>query len=228
MESIYFYKMTSDSGAAPCVDKGILSLAICKPSIRRTAQAGDIILGFGSQALGEKLIYAAKIAKVVSGGHYYDDGSAFEGRLDCIYSWRGNELVFRKGAKVHSQENRNHDVGPAGDHQRNANVLIADEFVYFGRTGTDDYQKNYPHIKQAIAHLTQGHRINHAPALATELSGLYDDVVKRYGGQKVLGRPHHPLENCPPCHETEGDVECVRRSSKEIESKPSRAGRKKA
>ncbi len=209
MGSIYFYKMTSDSGAAPCVDNGTLSLAICKPSIRRTAQDGDIIFGFGGQALGEKLIYAARVAKVIADGHYYDSGSAFEGRVDCIYRWTGTELVFRDGSKVHGPENLNHDVGPVGDHGRNANVLIADEFVYFGKAGTDDYKAEYPHIRQAIEHLSQGHRINHPPALADELSALYADLIERHGDEKVLGDPHRPLENCPPCHETEGDIECV-------------------
>ena len=204
---IYYYKMKNDSGAAPCVNNGILSLAICKPSIRRKAQAGDIIFGFGSQALDEKLIYAARLAKVITAGHYYDQGSAHEGRLDCIYRWKGNELVFRRGAKVHSQENRDHDVGPAGDHQRNANVLIAEEFVYFGKAGTDDYKSTSPHLKNAVEQLTQGHRINHQPQLANELSGLYHDLIQQHSGKNVLGRPHHPLKNGRPCHETEGEVE---------------------
>jgi Nucleotide modification associated domain 2 len=73
MGTVYFYKMTSDSGMAPCVDQGVLSLAICKPSIRRRAQEGDIIFGFGGKALGETLIYAAKIGKVVP-----DSGSSVE------------------------------------------------------------------------------------------------------------------------------------------------------
>ena len=35
---IYVYKMTADTGGAPCVYQGILSLAICKPKIRRKAE----------------------------------------------------------------------------------------------------------------------------------------------------------------------------------------------
>lgn len=209
MGDIYFYKMTTDCGAAPCVDNRTLSLAICKPSIRRTAQESDIVFGFGCQALGEKLIYVARIAQGVRDGRYYDDGSAYEGRLDCIYGWQGDELLFRQGSKVHSQESRDHDVGPAGDHERNANVLVADEFVYFGKAGTDDYKRTYPRLKQSIERMTQGHRIHHAPELASELYALYQNCIATYGIQKILGRPHHSLEVRPLCHETEGEEECL-------------------
>jgi hypothetical protein len=197
MANIYFYKMTTDCGAAPCVDKGKLSLAICKPSIRKRASAGDSIFGFGCQALGEKLIYAARIAKVIEDGHYYDDGSAYVDRLDCIYRWQGDELVFRKGARVHGPKDRNHDVGPAGDHARNANVLVADEFVYFGKVGTDDYKKIHPHLKQSIERLTQGHRINHSPELAKELSSLYLDCVKTFGLREDSRKSASPARELP-------------------------------
>jgi hypothetical protein len=33
-----FYKLTADNGGAPCVRYGLLSLAICKPMIRKTAR----------------------------------------------------------------------------------------------------------------------------------------------------------------------------------------------
>jgi hypothetical protein len=33
VERIYFYKLTADNGGAPCVEDGLLSLAICKPAI---------------------------------------------------------------------------------------------------------------------------------------------------------------------------------------------------
>jgi len=41
MARIYFYKLTTDDGGAPCVQDGLLSLAICKPMIRGTAEVGQ-------------------------------------------------------------------------------------------------------------------------------------------------------------------------------------------
>jgi Nucleotide modification associated domain 2 len=99
MDTFYLYKMTSDSGGAPCVENGMLSLAICKPVIRRTARVGDIIIGFGGKKFGEKLIYVAKISKVVVDGDYYRDNTIYSNRQDCIYSWHGDELVFKEGSK---------------------------------------------------------------------------------------------------------------------------------
>jgi len=40
--------MTVDSGGAPCVSNGVLSLAICKPAIRSSATRGNIILGLAN------------------------------------------------------------------------------------------------------------------------------------------------------------------------------------
>lgn len=48
---IYFYKLVADNGGAPCVENGLLSLAICKPMIRKTAKEGDLILGFAGNSL---------------------------------------------------------------------------------------------------------------------------------------------------------------------------------
>jgi Nucleotide modification associated domain 2 len=49
MSDIYFYKLTADNGGAPCVRHGLLSLAICKPMIRKTAEEGDLTFGFCRQ-----------------------------------------------------------------------------------------------------------------------------------------------------------------------------------
>ena len=36
----YRYVLVSDDGVAPCVDNNLLTLATCKPLIRRTARVG--------------------------------------------------------------------------------------------------------------------------------------------------------------------------------------------
>jgi len=40
---IYVYKCVVDDGGVPCIDDGLLTLTICKPYIRSTAAAGDLI-----------------------------------------------------------------------------------------------------------------------------------------------------------------------------------------
>lgn len=71
----YIYKMECDDGGAPCVSDGLLSLAICKPKIRSSAQVGDVIFGFAANSLRGRvpdngLIYVAKISEKVCGERY--------------------------------------------------------------------------------------------------------------------------------------------------------------
>ena len=57
---IHVYKMMTHNGGAPCVHDDLLSLAICKPKIRKAAPIGSLIFGFG-KALGGRLIYTARV-----------------------------------------------------------------------------------------------------------------------------------------------------------------------
>src|ERR1700710_872870 len=96
----YLYKLTSDRGGAPCAPPPLagadplLSLAICKPAVRRTAQPGDRILGLTSRILEQRdgyppigVIYAAVVTDVLDATAYYGPASPFRGRPDCIYRY---------------------------------------------------------------------------------------------------------------------------------------------
>ena len=78
MANIYFYKLTSDDGGAPCVTGDLLSLAICKPMIRSTAEMGDLIFGFVADSLHKdnRLIYVACVTRKLCEGKYYKDAGA--------------------------------------------------------------------------------------------------------------------------------------------------------
>ena len=71
----------------------LLTLSICKPAIRRTAQVGDRLLGLTSRALVDRegypacaVIYAARVSGALDFGAYYAAGSGFTRRPDCIYA----------------------------------------------------------------------------------------------------------------------------------------------
>lgn len=72
---IYYYKLTADNGGAPCVQEGLLSLAICKPMIRSTAECCDLIFGFAANSLApnNRLIYIARVTDKNRNGAYYKD-----------------------------------------------------------------------------------------------------------------------------------------------------------
>lgn len=47
---VFIHVITHDTGHAPCVQEGILSMNICKQRIRRIAKEGDLVIGIMSQA----------------------------------------------------------------------------------------------------------------------------------------------------------------------------------
>src|SRR4051794_10418360 len=108
MERIYFYKLTADNGGAPCVEDGLLSLAICKPAIRSTARPGDVIFGFSANSLhpDNRLIYVARVTDKSIDGQYFIQRQ-FAGRSDRIYRREGEHFVWRPGARHHGPDDIN-------------------------------------------------------------------------------------------------------------------------
>ena len=45
---LHCYIITHDTGLAPAIQDGTLSLAVCKPNIRKKAQVGDVIVAYAS------------------------------------------------------------------------------------------------------------------------------------------------------------------------------------
>lgn len=188
MNRIYFYKLTNDNGAAPCVQSGLLSLAICKPMMRVKAEQGDLIFGFAANSLSKdnRLIYIARVTTKASNGDYYKK-RRFMSRGDSIYRYRRGRFVWRKGALHHGPDDVAHDLGKYPKYSR-AQVLLSDDFRYFGATGTDDYKARFPCIKAAVETLGRGQRVHHGEELRTELLDLMRQEWKR-SSRKVLGKP---------------------------------------
>jgi hypothetical protein len=169
----YLYKLTSDRGGAPCAtppapgEDPILTLAICKPAIRRTAQVGDRILGITSHALANAegyplcaVIYAALVEEGIEARDYFAPASPFSQRPDCIY-----EFHQQNGRAAHTGRTNLHrspanllkDLG-AYPYYRNGRVLLAQNFRYFGSAAVPIPRRL--HLLYAAAEtLGQGHRV---------------------------------------------------------------------
>ena len=169
----YLYKLTSDRGGAPCAtppDPGqdpLLTLAICKPAIRRTAQPGDRILGITSHSLANRdgyplcaVIYAAIVQEGIEARNYFAPGTTFASRPDCIY-----EFHQQNGRAAHAGRTNLHrapanllkDLGTY-PYYRNGRVLLADDFRYFGSAAIPIPPRL--HLLYAAAEsLGQGHRV---------------------------------------------------------------------
>jgi len=85
---LFSYKIENDTGFAPNPFQNVLTLATCKPGIRKSKKIGDWIAGFSSKALihnynksklhpkrtfkGEELIYLMKIDKISTYKEYWE------------------------------------------------------------------------------------------------------------------------------------------------------------
>ena len=188
----FVYKVMYDSGGAPCVADELLSLAICKPQIRRTAAAGDRVWGFGGNddTPANRLIYVGVVSARLADGDYYRDGD-YADRPDAIYAWTPDgELRPRDDAAFHTDVTdhvRGKDIGvfPA---YANASVLIFDDYRYFGHRSDDDWKTSCPNLAAAVDRLGQGHLVRHSDEVRSELDALRRSLWRRHR-VKDVGRP---------------------------------------
>jgi hypothetical protein len=179
--------MTADNGGAPCVWHGILSLAICKPVIRRTAGADDLVFGFGEAKLGGSLIYIAKVTKKLPPPIYYRR-KKYSNRPDCIYHRKGNQLQWKDNARFHLDgSGKLHDIGSAPAYN-NGFVLLSNDFRYFGKKGTCDHRKKYGHLFSLLKPLKRGDRVNLNQRTQDDLIELKREKWRRFN-KKRIGPP---------------------------------------
>ena len=143
----FMYKLRDDYGGAPCAPRPIgnesplLTLGICKPQIRASAQPGDRILGIVGKILARScqhqengVVYAATVDRVLSAKEYYTQGYA--DRLDCIYIFSESTGRFerRGNTTMHPcAQDLEHDLGKFPEYKK-GKVLLCSDFRYFGMT----------------------------------------------------------------------------------------------
>ena len=188
MSKIYFYKLTSDDGGAPCVTGDLLSLAICKPMIRSSAEIGDLIFGFAADSLHKdnRLIYVACVTDKLCDGKYYKDYK-YAKRSDCIYKFEDGRYFWKNGSLYHNPEDIKHDIGGYPEYPR-ANVLLSDDFRYFGKAASAEYKTKFSEVRGAVERLGQGHRVWHTLALYNEFLQMKEWVWETYE-EKKIGEP---------------------------------------
>ncbi|MBQ3919316.1 MAG: hypothetical protein II695_06550 [Oscillospiraceae bacterium] len=149
MKYLFMYRLTSDTGFAPCVDKRLLSLACCKGGQIRNGKAVKTGLRYeiGCKRNGidyskddvyilglyrGKFLYLARVTDVITMTEYY--GTFSKGRLDDIYSLINGHLVRNHNLwneSVHIDEEQNiRDI--AGEY-----VILSDDFIYLGKDAVD-------------------------------------------------------------------------------------------
>lgn len=152
-ERIYRYVVRYDTGTAPNPFAGWCSLAICKPAIRRSAKAGDWIIGLRSRRPDE-VIYVMQVEEVLGFADYWSDVRFLDKRPErCVSSDniyrpdQGGHLV-QVPNRVHFAQDIQRDLGG----QR---VLVGRRFWYFG-----DGSPQLPTELAHLVHASQGHSVD--------------------------------------------------------------------
>ena len=218
-QDLFTYTIAVDDGAAPNPFRGMCSLAICKPFIRRTAQVGDWIAGLGSKHassgdLSGHLVYAMRVEEILTLEEYDRQASArwphripnlnsadLSERLgDCIYDYSRSFPIQRPS--VHRQENMDTDLS-------GKNVLISRDFYYWGRNAI-----RLPDHLLPICHQTQGHKsISNAPYVEPFVRWFPDlGITKGMHGWPDFTIDWKKVSSCPCCSIRRLDDELDRKS----------------
>lgn len=129
---VWTYVISSDDGSAPNFEQPFVTLAICKPRIRRQARPGQLVLAFNGARLHPEphsVRWAGIIREVIPLGAYWADRRFRNKRPDRssvpdnIYRPSRGDLEQVKNP-IHSAWNVTTDVG-------GANALVFDDCWYF-------------------------------------------------------------------------------------------------
>ena len=203
--STFIYIQPADSGLAPCVHNRIWSLALCKPTIRRCAKAGDFVLAVSPVDDGHRLNSWAKIKARISTQAFSKNYPA--NRADNIYKLLPNgKFVRRKNVKhkLHSSaEDLHHDLGKNG---KSAWVLISTSFFAFGNRAPEfsAWTRGLPHLADEVKKLGRAFRRNYDQNVENDLRKLERLLKKKYHLFHNKGfKPRHPGLEPPPESPTE-------------------------
>jgi len=183
---VFSYVVAQDTGFSPNPFHGLLTLACCKPQIRKTAGVGDIIVGMSSRS--ERIVYATQVAKVISFDEYWADPQ-YQVRRPIMTS---AQIVYRAGDNIYEPVaggyRQLHSFHSNPDGSENAEfkwrdlsanrVLVGERFTYWGRSG--------PAVPEQLRFLAvgRGHRCKFSRDQIDAVARWFADLP---GG--VLGPP---------------------------------------
>jgi len=134
---LYSYVLVADTGFAPNPYCGYVTLATCKPKIRKSAQPGDWIIGTGSVGgVGAgRLVHAMLVDQVVSLEEYGSSPAHVAKQPDLrgkIQRRAGDNIYFKDAAGEWHQRESLHTAEHVERDLSGRNCLIGREFYYFG------------------------------------------------------------------------------------------------
>jgi hypothetical protein len=194
---LYSYVVARDFGFAPNPFYGFCTLATCKPDIRKTAQAGDWVIGTGSKSNGREghLVFAMRVSEAMTFDQYWAD-PRFESKRPSLHGSLkqafGDNIYHHKGGGGWSQENSHHSMHDGSTNPENVEhdtrtdrVLISDHFAYWGGQGPDIPAEFRDWDGVDVCLGRQGHRCN----FPEELVEQFVQWLEGPGMSGYVGRP---------------------------------------
>lgn len=121
---MHMYVVARDIGMAPCVQDGMLSLALCKPVIRSRAAVGDWLVGHppkDASATDGAILYIALITSVMTPSEYHNHTG-----------WDRGDQLYRTdtgtGKLVHRRNIKYHDNPDSYRRDMKGNVLLSTRY----------------------------------------------------------------------------------------------------
>lgn len=220
---IFRYRLTSDTGCAPCVDNDLFSLACCKGGQYRNGnfikrglryfigalwnEQNEILNDYEIYVSGifeNKLLFLAKITDVIDMIEYYNHNEVnkkYRNRKDDIYYIKNGKLERNKfNYNFHGYDNKQHGKDIAGKY-----VLLSDEFIYYGREAIPCDDTILSYFPKTRGEFPKGRNKYRPTDILTdsnikESETLYNLIKELCGGKKHLtegskGRkPHTELK----------------------------------
>lgn len=176
---LFSYKMTHDTGFAPNPFHGMLTIANCKPLIRKCKRVGDWIAGFTSKQLNgdnageERLVFLMKVTDKISYNEYWHNPIYSRKKPDLlshltmdktgdnIYQpLKINPIVSSDFQQV---ENKNHKDWDQTHDLSGKFILISECFYYFGAESISIPIEIRPNVPTGVsAHGARTHDIERA------------------------------------------------------------------
>lgn len=181
MTRIYRYVLAHDGGMAPNPRGELLTLATCKPEIRKHAREGDWVVANFPSPRNELVAWAGKIKHGIPVGHY---AAEYPERDDALYEMGTHGEPQRIAGK--------HDWYHRGSNEqrkdRNGNVLVFDRgnSWYFGIQG-----RQYPADLEHLIARGQGHRVNNRKPGDLERLEAW---LRTFGSPGIHGEPRDGWE----------------------------------
>lgn len=154
--NLYSYVITHDYGFAPNPFQGVLTLATCKPQIRKRASVGDLIMGSGSASgIGNgKIIFVGEVSRTPTTEEYANN-ALYTSKIpdeSIIDGKKGDNIYYKKAGEWYQRENPYHNYSNKENDLSCERVLVCAKFWYFGKNAPQIPEKFNSFIKKGPAH----------------------------------------------------------------------------